>query len=401
MQGVRLLAGLLISLWIARYLGPEKFGQYNYTISIVTILAFLGAAGTNDYIIKDLLSRPQEKISILNTVFYLRFLFGIILTTFLIIVCEFTDFFIGYEKLIILSSPVIYFQAFDVIDSFYRAEVSSKKTALSRIIQIIISSSLRVYLIYANADLLSFVYVFTFESVTYGIILYLSYLKKNADFVFKKFSFNKIKNTLKVSWALALVTTITIALTRFDQIILANLTSNEKLGYYSAAYRIIDILAIGPSILFSSLFTAIVNAKNYNDDLYYNRLRSFRRFLLAFSILPVSIVFFYSENIINILYTHLYFESAAILKILIFNFIFISNSIVSNAWYIIEKKPKELLLKYVLALCFNVGLNYYLISEMGTTGAALTSVLTNFVFFYLYEVINPYTRLYSSKTRVF
>lgn len=400
MQGTRLLAGLFISLWIARYLGPEKFGIYNYALSIVTILAYLGAAGTNDYIIKELIKFPAEKLSLLNTAFYLRFLLGIFFTIILLGICYFSTVFNGSEILIIVATPVIFFQAFDVVDSFYRAEVSSRKTAISKITQIVISSAIRVYLIYTKAELISFIYVFTFESISYGLILYFSYRQHNQDFIFKPFSQEKIILIVKATWPLALISTITISLTRIDQIILGSLVSKDQLGYYSAAYRIIDILYIGPNILFTSLFTAIVNAKNSSEEIYYTRLKNFRRLLLAIGLISTVIVFFFSQSIIHILYSDTYLGSNEILKILIFNFIFLSNSIVTNTWYLIQNRTRELLLKYTLAFIFNVALNFYLISRIGVNGAAICSVLTNFLFFYLYELINPRTREFSRKTGI-
>ncbi len=35
---IRLGFGFLISVWLARYMGPNEFGLYNYAIAIITIL---------------------------------------------------------------------------------------------------------------------------------------------------------------------------------------------------------------------------------------------------------------------------------------------------------------------------------------------------------------------------
>ena len=48
---VRLGVGLLVGVWVARYLGPERFGQFSYVVAFVTLLGTAVAAGTDGVVI--------------------------------------------------------------------------------------------------------------------------------------------------------------------------------------------------------------------------------------------------------------------------------------------------------------------------------------------------------------
>jgi O-antigen/teichoic acid export membrane protein len=82
-QVLRLIAGFLVGVWVARYLGPEKFGLFSYALAFVSIFQGIAKLGLDGIVVRDLVQEPEKRDVYLGTSFWLKLLGGII--TFLII----------------------------------------------------------------------------------------------------------------------------------------------------------------------------------------------------------------------------------------------------------------------------------------------------------------------------
>ncbi len=83
-QMLRLVAGLFVGVWVARFLGPAQFGVFSYVLSYVAIFGVIAKLGLEEVVIKELVSAPSQQEDIISTVFWIK-LFGA-LATFLVIV---------------------------------------------------------------------------------------------------------------------------------------------------------------------------------------------------------------------------------------------------------------------------------------------------------------------------
>jgi O-antigen/teichoic acid export membrane protein len=72
---VRMVVGLVVGIWVARYLGPEQFGLFSYALAFVTLFGTFATLGLDDIIVRDLVRSPDSRNSILGSACLLR-LFG-------------------------------------------------------------------------------------------------------------------------------------------------------------------------------------------------------------------------------------------------------------------------------------------------------------------------------------
>ncbi|MBD3696357.1 oligosaccharide flippase family protein [Klebsiella pneumoniae] len=81
---------LQLASFLARYLGPNDFGVYNYLISIITLLTPLIALGLNAVVVRDLVDAQREEQNdtnvILGTSCILRFFGGLFACVSLLLV---------------------------------------------------------------------------------------------------------------------------------------------------------------------------------------------------------------------------------------------------------------------------------------------------------------------------
>ncbi|HAT1671270.1 TPA: oligosaccharide flippase family protein, partial [Raoultella ornithinolytica] len=96
---IRLGFGFLISVWLARYMGPNEFGLYNYAIAIITIFTAVASLGMNGVTVRELVKRPDNSAVIMGSSFLLQ-ISGSILACFLVVV--FTSFLRPHEYDVLL-----------------------------------------------------------------------------------------------------------------------------------------------------------------------------------------------------------------------------------------------------------------------------------------------------------
>ncbi|WP_408098753.1 flippase [Peredibacter sp. HCB2-198] len=389
-QGVRLLAGFFIGLWVARFLGPTEFGIYNYVISFIAIFSAFASFGTNEQLVTELVGRPEHTQQILNASFHLRTVLGLVSILTIYIIALVTDD--SAKFYLYISAPIILFQTFDLIDVYYRATVNAKTSSMIRILQILISSALKIYCIQSQAPLTYFFYIFVFDYGSYAILIYLSYKKINDGFILLKPHIEEIRRIIFNCWPLMLMAISNNILSKLDQVLIGKYLVSTNVGYYAVSSRLVELFGTFPLLAFSSLFTAILNAKKSSQIEYEKRLKHLSRFLRWASLLGAVFTYYFSSEIIITLFGSSFAPSAEILKIHSLNFLFLTMSIVSMHWYIAEGKNNYLMIKTVIAGIFSILINMLLIPHFGIKGAAVGSVITHFIFYYAYDFINPKTR---------
>src|ERR1700749_3400087 len=58
---LRLVAGLIVGIWVARYLGPSNFGLMNFAIAFVYLFSPIADIGLQAIVVRDLVRRPLER----------------------------------------------------------------------------------------------------------------------------------------------------------------------------------------------------------------------------------------------------------------------------------------------------------------------------------------------------
>ena len=200
---IRLVMGLIVGAWTARYLGPENYGLLNYANAFVAIYAAIITFGIDGLVIRDLSKEKsiEKRKEILGTAFRIRFIGGWIS----VFICIGIIFFIQENILISLLVTIIslgnIFQSFDTIALYYQAEINSKITVKVKFIAFIITTVLKIIIILFNAGVIWFA-VLTMLEIALGAIGLIYIYKDN---IFKyTVSVKLIKIFLKNSWPIFL-----------------------------------------------------------------------------------------------------------------------------------------------------------------------------------------------------
>lgn len=64
-QMLRIIAGLLVGIWVARYLGPQQFGLFSYVLAFTAIFGGIAKLGLDGIMVRELVNHPEKRDTVL------------------------------------------------------------------------------------------------------------------------------------------------------------------------------------------------------------------------------------------------------------------------------------------------------------------------------------------------
>ena len=390
---LRMGVGLFVGVWVARYLGVEQFGVFNYATAFVALFSTLSTLGLDAIVVRSIVREPEKRLQILGTAFWLKLIGGIaalVLAVSSIIVLRHDDQ-LTISLVAILASVGI-FQAFDTIDLWFQSQVQSKYTVIAKNTAFVIISLVKVALISIHAPLIAFAWTALGEVGLGALGLIISYRVRGYSPWLWPWSSPLAKTLLKESWPLILSGLTIMIYMRIDQIMLGQMIGDKAVGLYSAATRISEVWYFIPMAIASSVSPAIYAAKEVSEALYYQRIEEFLRLLSWLSIVVAVPMSFLSGTIITALFGKSYEASASILAIHIWASLFVFMGVGTSSWFIAEGLTQFALRRTIMGAITNVFLNIFLIPTYGGVGAAIATVISQAVASFLSNATHPKTR---------
>ena len=372
---LRMIVALFVGVWVARYLGPEKFGLLSYAQSFVALFAVVASLGLDSLVVRELVKDESRAETLLGTSFFLKIFGAFSMLIFLAIALQFTSNDFYTKALIFIIASASIFQSFNVVEFYFQSKVMGKYIVYANVISLLFSSVVKITLIISNSSLEAFVFVYVFDSIVLALG-YLYYFFKHSDFKIQKLIFSKSTAIflLKDSWPLILSGIVISIYMKIDQVMIKQLLGDEAVGQYSAAVRISEAWYFIPVVIVSSLFPAIINAKKHSEELYYKRIQRLYNLMVWIAIAVAVPVTFLSDVIINLLYGGQYNQAGGVLLIHIWSGIFVFLGVSSGKWLLTENLTKISMLNTAIGAIINVVLNLILIKKIGIIGAAWASL---------------------------
>ena len=397
---LRMGVSLFVGIYVARYLGPERYGLLSYANSFVGIFLALATLGLDEVVVRELLKTPEQREKILGTSFLLKLIGTLLMWVAIFTAVPFTENDLQTNILIIIIAFGAVFQAFNVIDLNFQAKVKSKYVVHSQFVQLIISSIVKIILVVNEAPLIWFASVYSLDVIVLAMGLVFAYLYNGENIFSWKWSFETSKYLLHDSWPLIFAGVVVSVYMKIDQVMIKEMLGAKEVGLYAAAVKLSEAWYFLPMAIASSLFPAIINAKVYQKEVYYQRLQKLYDLMVWIAIaiaLPISIL---SSWIVELLYGNEYLESSSVLNIHIWSGIFIFLGVASSKYLLAENYIKKTFYRTFVGALLNIIMNYYLIGIMGIKGAAISTFASHFFAAYFYDILDKDLRkMFIMKTK--
>ncbi len=390
-------AGLILGIFVTRYLGPKNYGLLNYASAFSAIAGAFVSLGLESIVIKELVKHPIKKDEILGSAFFMQLgagFFAFILNILLISIIKSGDYIILY--LVTLSSLGFLFKSINVIDLYYQSQVSVKYSLWARNASFYLILVVKIVLLVKKASVIAFAMATAIEGILSSIFLILAYKKYSRSSIFTwKFNNTLMGQLFKESWPLIFASVASIINMRIDQVMLGTMLDEKTVGIYAAATRISELWLMAPMIIGASIYPSMVAAREVSFAFFKNRVYKITLSMACVAIPFALIVSFFSNQLIQLLYGNAYTGAGILLSIHIWTgFPYVVAFALGQVFYI-EKLTRLSLYTAIYTVISNITLNYLLIPKfgaVGSAGASLFSAISSFILSMI--LLNKHTKIF-------
>lgn len=385
---------LVVSILVARYLGPENYGILSYAISLCSLFAIATHMGLSGLAVRELVNKPQEHEELMGTIFAIKLVGGLLATiAFISFIFAIGDINEVEFWVLLLVSGIILLKPFEVFDFWFQAKVMAKYSSIVRALSTIVLSLIKLVLVALGAHLLVFAGAYLFQALLVAL-LFVYFFKKEANIPLIKWKFKllRAKQLLGQGWMIMLGAIFAILYLKIDQVMIRWMVNAEEVGVYSVAAKLSEAWYFIPGVILASVFPKLLELRKTDETKFKVRLQQLFDFLFVMAFTLAVIVSFISEPVINILYGIEFGKAAVILSIHIWAGIFIFMRAVFSKWILVEDAIAFSMITQGTGAGANVLLNFVFIPIYGGLGAAIATILS-------YAMASYFSLLFYKKSR--
>lgn len=380
---LRLVINFFVTIYITRYLGPEKFGIWSYCIAFCSFFIPLSSLGIDSIITKDLVNPLKDKNKIITNGFYIK-LFGSVLG---ILFCNTVGYFIIDDSLTLLAlfiqSLTLLFYPFDIIDSYYNSTSNSKKFVYTRIFVLVLISFMKILMVAFKVDFILIILTTSLEVLIASIFL----LKKlPIKIVTYDLDFKYIRDLIKKSWLFMFVNSISILHMYIDQFMIGEMLNNTEVGYYAVGIKLIEITYLIPNIIFTSINPKLIELSHKSDSEYITKLKKIIFPSIILSLLVSVFIYGFSSSIIKYTYGGDFIKSVDVMSLYSWTLVIITLGVSTSSLVVVKNLARYNFYVSLIGLATNICFNFILIKKTGIAGASIATLLSYSISFLSYLI---------------
>ncbi len=379
---LRMAVSLFVGIYVARYLGPERFGLLSYALSFVWLFSSLASFGLDDILVRELVQRPEQRNNLLGTVFWLKVCGTAVMGIAIAAVLQFMAEDQRTSWMIVIIAFGFLFQATNVIEFYFQAQVQSKFTVRAQVVQLLITSLFKIYLVWNKAELVWFALALMLDQAVVAVLFLLMYHWKIEWFPFFSFQWKHAKKLMIDAWPLIFTGMVVSVYMKIDQVMLKEMLDAKAVGVYASAVKLCEAWYFVPTAVMASLFPAVIEARKKSETVYDERIQKLYDLMVWGSVaiaLPTTLL---ADWVILILYGTDFQEAADVLRIYIWAGVFVSLGVASSKWLVTENLQRYLFYRTALGAVLNISCNLWLIPIYGIRGAGFATLISYFIVAY-------------------
>jgi PST family polysaccharide transporter len=378
----RMVVGMLVSVWIARYLGPDEFGLLNYAILFPTIFTSIAGLGLTNVLMVELVASNDEPLhqqQLVQTSLFAKLAAGSLMYGLVCIV----NYFSNYAKpelflLINVTGLALILQSSDIIDTYFQSQTKAKLSVIVKLIAFGLASIARMYALATHQSTLFLVVINIVELVIVYvliIVIYQRYVAVLFNRVRNSINYPLVQQLIRMSWPIMITEFFVFVYMKIDQFMIESLSTNREMGLYSAALRLSEAWYFISIAINTSFYPKIAEAWPGNKEKFYKQYQELLNILAYISIALAIVVSLFSTQLIELLFGTEYHNAGIILSVHIWAGVFVFTGVGTNNLMIIENLQKFVLIKTIIGALINILLNFWLIPAFGALGASVATLI--------------------------
>lgn len=373
---------IFVTSYVAKYIGPSAFGAISFAASLFVIIQAIALFGSEHLVFKRVSQNRRSGINLMQSTKLLR---GIVfvLSSLLVLIYVYYTFDFLTLAFCVASCIATYFITQDVLVIYNDATLNSKFNTIANAIGLIISLCIRFVISHLELPVIYLaIPIVTTTLIPYFIRLYF----------FRKTERNRSVESIKLAWDVRrrymrymffaglplAISGVSITLyTRLSQLVLAKYGSTAELGVFSAASVLASSWTFVTLAFITSFFSEIYKIKDESAAIKITA--KLNGLVIAICIIVIFGVVVVGKQVVLLLYGDAYASAYPIMIILSVATAFSAMGPVAHRYIIKESGYHYLSYKTVVVFLINIPLTFILVPSYGIMGAAITSLLTEFI----------------------
>lgn len=386
-QIITRLIGFGITVILSRYLGVETFGQYSFILAFVALFSITADLGISQLVIREVSKDSNASQKYLANFFVIQFFLSLV--TFILIIAFIN--ILGYESAIknlvyIAGASTIALSVGMPFSSLINAFQKMHYSAIASIISTMIGAIAIIILVVLDQGLPLIVSVMLISNTTNSLLVYYLYRKLPISFSppgigwKERINVPLIKNLLKLSVPFALLMGFNTIYNRIDITMLSKMQGDMAVGYYSAAYRIVNFLSFIPLSFSAALFPVLsqkgLSDKENKEHSLSELMPQVLKYIIAIGLPVVVGVSILAQSIVSLIYGSDYIQGARALQVLVWMVAILCFYSVITHTLVAIGKVMVLALANGLGVVINISLNFIFIPRWGFVGASWATIIS-------------------------
>lgn len=387
------LLAFFYMMYTARYLGAAGFGILSFALAFTGIFGVFGDLGLRPLTVREVARDKSLAQKYLANVSLMKII--LVAVTFGLIAL--TINLMGYPeqtiKVVYLLALFVIFQAFtQMFYSVFQAFERMEFQAIGQMLNAALILSGVIFAIKYGFTVVGFASLYVIASIiVLGYTFAVTKLKfSNPSLVGvsmafpvprREINYEFMKVTVRKALPLAIGGVFVLIYFWIDRVMLSIMKGDAVVGYYSAAYNLINAISLIPAAFALALFPVMSNyfkTSSSSLNMLYQHSAKYM-YMLA---LPLTVgTILLSKRVIFIIYGGGFLPSVQALNVLIVAGFFVFVDMVLGYMLLSIDKERVNMFNAGVGAALNVALNLLLIPRFSLIGAAIATVITEFYFF--------------------
>lgn len=377
---INVIYPLITATYVSRILKPSGIGEVTFVQNIVIFLVACALLGIPNYGVREI-SKAQtkkEENKIFSELLAINFISTTIISFCYYSIINFFNININ-TKLFNIEGIILLLNYFNV-DWFYQGKEEFKYiTIRSAIVKIF--SMITIFIFVKNdSDLCIYALIFALAyagNYIFNIINLKKYIKLNFENI-------NLKKHIKSIFILAITSISNEIYVTIDTIMLGILTSSDQVGFYGNSMKLIRILINVCTAIGTAMLPRLSKLKKNNNSKIFNEIINRCIKILLWITIPSMLgIILVSDNLVITLFGIDFIPSGDILKVLSLLIVIRTFSNLMLQILVCNSKDDKTSISYFTGMILNVILNFILINFFESAGAAIASVISEFIIFIL------------------
>jgi O-antigen/teichoic acid export membrane protein len=391
---IRAIFGMVIFVFIANYLEPVEVGIYSLVMSMIAIsVGFIGF-GISSIVVVDGARNYIINSKIIHQDLFIRSISALLIFFLSIAVIYFfykdTDIFNYY----FIISTYLLSQIGATFENDFKALGQPHKITLIKISPTLLTFIIKIYILVAFQSLSLILLVIACEAfVNFILLWYFSSISIKKGFknslyrIPLKDNINLIKRSLPFLFSFIAM----MLYSRLDQFFISNMVGFEQLAIYSVSIKLQDT-AIGFIFILNIYFIRHLS-QSYGSSKFESLYRGITSLAVSIAVLALILWLLFGYLILDIFFKEIYLKSYLTTLILFVGVMVQSSAVIRTNYYILTDSQNIIYISSAAGLIINIVLNYLLIPIYGIEGAAIASLISQFISLILINIIYAKTRI--------